>query len=76
MKTEILPGTRVSAFCLFANITSNNGGFMPGTVVCRYGYRSIYKPKCIYPDNVDICFDHELDRISYGHFTDGVEVIE
>lgn len=78
MEKEILPGTKVSAFCPFSFRIPNtsNNDFMPGTVVCRHGYRSSYNPDWIYPDVVDIRFDHIPHLVSHGHFTDGVKVIE
>ena len=82
---ELWPGTRVMAFepTLFKNdvdtplsVTSS-----PATVVCWYGYVSEYMEKeygranALYPDLVDVIFDHDLSRISHGHFSDGVSLI-
>lgn len=76
MKTEILPGTRVNAFYPFSWRVPADNDFMPGTVVCRYGYRSSYNPDWIYPDVVDIRFDCIPYLVSHGHFTYGVKVIK
>jgi hypothetical protein len=48
----------------------------PATVVARYGLRE-YVGGClaIYPDLVDVLFDHRPGRVSGGHFTRTVEVI-
>lgn len=60
----------------------------PGTIVCRYGYHPYWRQGFCdlrdlypggyqvwkYPDLVDINFDHRPDKISHGHFTDGVEL--
>jgi hypothetical protein len=29
----------------------------------------------LYPDLVDVVFDHRPDAVSRGHFTDGVKII-
>jgi hypothetical protein len=61
----------------------------PATVVCRYGEKTISHMNCVhywdspicepdtwlYPDIVDVVFDHRPERVSHGHFTDSVEVI-
>lgn len=58
----------------------------PATVTCRYGYKSIHDyseyddygrkyesiQTHIYPDLVDVVFDHRPEQISKGHFTTGV----
>jgi hypothetical protein len=45
------------------------------TVVCRYGCRSTYNKEWIYPDLVDVIFDHDK-RLSKGHFTYGVKLLK
>ena len=76
---EIFPGTRVKAFdtTLYKNdkLTPLSMTMKPATVVCRYGYRSYYHPEWVYPDLVDVKFDHRKDYISHGHFTNSVELI-
>lgn len=79
---NIMPGDRVKVFdgALFEDdITTPLAiTFLPGTVVCRYGKkdRAIdQEGYWLYPDLVDILFDHRPKHISHGHFTNGVEVI-
>jgi len=50
----------------------------PATVVCRYGCKTRYSgmdEDCVYPDLVDVLFDHRPERISHGHFTEGVDPV-
>ena len=82
MKHEILPGCRVIVFdsTLFKNdketplsITRKSA-----TVTCRYGkLKYDYGDFSLgpYEDLIDVVFDHRLERISHGHFLDGVEHI-
>lgn len=57
--------------------------FKPATVVCRYGFISREmmkmfnwsKETATYPDCCDVIFDDAPDKISHGHFTDGIERI-
>ena len=47
---------------------------------CSYTEQSAYLPISEtqphkYPDLVDVVFDHEPDRVSRGHFTDGAELL-
>jgi hypothetical protein len=81
---EIMPGDRVSVFDhrLFVDdwATPLPITLRPATVVCRYGKRvfhptSMEKP-WIYPDLVDVEFDHRPGVVSKGHFTDGVRILE
>jgi len=83
MKT-LYPGTRIFAFdsFLFKDDISTPLSYTTrsGTVTCWYGYRftllGVTKSKgWIYPDCVDIKFDHR-EQISHGHFSDGVTVID
>lgn len=67
--SEILPDSRIMVY------DGETDAFKPATVICRYGFRSTYNERWIYPDNVDVRFDHRPDRISHGHFTDGVRKI-
>jgi len=46
--------------------------------VARYGQKCHYPVSDVtytYPDLVDVRFDHRPDRVSEGHFTDGVTLI-
>lgn len=82
---NILPLARVMAFdpSLFRDDVSTplSATVKPATVVCRYGYRSKWmddmygKDVGLYPDLVDLSFDHRPSRISHGHFTSGVTFI-
>jgi hypothetical protein len=81
---EIMPGDRVSVFDprLFVDDkkTPLSVTMRPATVVCRYGlkvgYRASMEKPWIYPDLVDVEFDHRLGVVSKGHFTDGVRILE
>ncbi len=81
LKTDlrILPNSRVLVFDsrLFKNDkdTPLSMTMKKATVLCRYGCRSTYNREWIYPDLVDVIFDHDK-HISKGHFTYGVELIE
>ena len=81
---ELWPGTRVIAFdsSLFKDDISTPLSYTrrAGTVVKWYGYVSAYmerecgRENALYPDMVDIQFDHK-PNVSRGHFSDGVEII-
>jgi hypothetical protein len=80
---EIMPGSRVMVFDhrLYKDDFSTplSETMRPATVVCRYGSKVWYprfmtKP-WLYPDLVDVVFDHRPDAVSRGHFTDGVKII-
>lgn len=79
MNNEVYPGTRVMVFdpSLYVNDkkTPPSMTVRPATVIRRYGFRSQYYG-WVYPDCVDVLFDHRPERISKGHFTDCVEVIK
>lgn len=68
----ILPNTKVKVFDarLFKNDkdTPLSMTMQNCTVLKRYGQRSQYNPKWIYPDLIDVKFDYD-GRISKGHFT-------
>ena len=80
------PGSRVYVFdwLLFEDDekTPLSYTFRPATVICRYGVRRSWRlskmvekddiVESIYPDQVDVIFDHRPDQISHGHFTSGV----
>lgn len=70
-----MPGDRVLVFDHLLWIddkkTPLSVTLKPATVLCRYGFRSEYRPEWIYPDCVEVQFDHR-ERPSRGHFTDGV----
>ena len=72
---EIMPGDLVIAFDsrLFKDDVSTPLSYTKGIakVIRRYGYRSTYNPDWIYPDLVDLLFDHN-PNISHGHFTETV----
>lgn len=80
MLKEIMPGDRVSVFDprLFVDDkkTPLSVTVRPATVVCRYGKKVFYSASMtrpwIYPDLVDVEFDHRPGTVSKGHFTDGV----
>lgn len=79
---EIFPGTRVEVFdhSLFKDDVSTPLSFTrrPGIVVCRYGKRShpcLGTPGWVYPDLIDVLFDHRPNRISEGHFTEGAKIL-
>lgn len=44
----------------------------PAVVLRRYGFRSEYNRAWVYPDVVDLRFDHD-GRESHGHFIEGVK---
>lgn len=73
---NILPDDKVLAYdnTLYKNDkdTPLSMTMKSATVLCRYGYRSTYNPNWIYPDLVDVIFDHNK-RISKGHFTTGIK---
>jgi len=80
---DILPGDRVLVFdyLLYKDDVKTPLSFTlrPATVVRRYGELATRYPISEmtlgpYPDLVDVRFDHR-DRISRGHFTDGVELL-
>jgi hypothetical protein len=49
----------------------------PATIIRRYGIRSEYNANWIYPDCIDVQFDHRDEGdISHGHFTNGAIPIE
>lgn len=72
-------GSRVKVFdgTLFINDTKTPLSFTVrlATVTRRYSYQSTYNPDWIYPDVVDVCFDHRPHQISHGHFTEGVQEV-
>lgn len=72
----IILGDKVLAFdrTLYINdkVTPLSVTMKLATVVCRYGTRSTYNREWIYPDLVDVIFDHNK-RLSKGHFTYSVE---
>lgn len=79
-----LPGDRVLAYdsSLFKDDKSTPCLDLtrPATVVCWYGCPiRKYSDDLIlgpYPNLVDVIFDHKPDRVSHGHFGDGVETLE
>ena len=49
----------------------------PAVVVCRYGKKTDYgSGPVLYPDLVDVVFDHRPSSVSHGHFTDCVLLVE
>jgi len=70
----ILPGSRVTIFdpLLFKDDLSTPPSITikPATVVRRYGFRSIHNPERIYPDCIDVVFDHRPGKVSHGHFVE------
>ena len=82
---ELWPGTRVTVFDsrLFKDDVSTplTHTCRPATVVCWYGCVSEYlerehgRENAVYPDLIDVVFDHRPDHVSHGHFSDGVELI-
>lgn len=72
----IMPGSRVLAFdfLLYRDDVSTplSVTMRPATVVCRYGIRS--RQFGIYPDLVDLIFDHRPDEIR-SNFTNGLKEI-
>ena len=79
--SEIWPGDRVRVYDPWANglhgYRQNKGAYREGTVVSRYGYVSYDMMRILgwdyqtaqYPDCIDVDFG---DRVSKGHFTEGV----
>ncbi len=67
---EYFPGTRLMVFdnTLFRNDidTPLSVTMKPATVTCWYGYRD--KQFGLYPNMVDVLFDHRSERVSRGHF--------
>ena len=74
---DILPGDGVKVFdhLLYEDDKSTPISYTmrPATVVRRYGRRSLRFG--VYPDLIDVLFDHRLGRVSVGHFTRCVERI-
>lgn len=74
------PETRVLVFdaLIFKNDidTPLSMTIKSATVIKWYGYR--HPKHGIYPNMVDIIFDHRPDRVSHGHFVDvaGIPYIE
>lgn len=78
-----MPGSRVKVFdpWLYRDDRSTpiSETVKPATVVCRYGSKTTDPESGLtrhYPDLVDVLFDHRPERVSRGHFTSGVELIE
>ena len=79
---NLFPGTRVKVFdhLLFKDDKSTplSHTVRPAIVIKWYGYVSLWMEReygreaAIYPDLVDVKFDHR-EQISHGHFSDGVE---
>jgi hypothetical protein len=73
-EAAILPGARVLVFdpTLFKDdkTTPLSHTMKAATVVSRYGCRSLQFGK--YPDCIDVLFDHRKEKVSKGHFTNGV----
>lgn len=73
MKRILMPGDRVEVFdnTLFCDDISTplSVTMKPATIVCRYGRKSQFG---IYPDLVDVVFDHRPERVSKAHFTNFV----
>jgi hypothetical protein len=75
MKDEIWPGDRVRVY------DPRHESFREGVVLSRYGFVSYDMMRILgwsyetaqYPDCIDVQF---ADRISKGHFTEGVKKIE
>lgn len=72
---KYFPGTRLLVFdsSLFKDDiqTPSSITMKPATVVCWYGYKS--ERFGIYPNLVDVLFDHRPERISHGHFVQATE---
>jgi len=69
-RLEIMPGDRVMMFdntlWIDDKKTPLSHTVRPATIIRRYGKRD---PKFgIYPDLIDVRFDHRPDKISKGHF--------
>ncbi len=48
----------------------------PATVLARYGSKTDYgSGPVLYPDLVDVIFDHRPFEVSHGHFTEWIEPI-
>lgn len=83
---KILSGSRVLVFdhTLYKDdkTTPLSVTLKPATVVCRYGYVSEHMTKLYgakagrYDDLIDVIFDHKPTKVSKGHFTRGVSLIE
>jgi|HubBroStandDraft_2_1064218.scaffolds.fasta_scaffold868868_1 hypothetical protein len=73
---EIMPLDRVLVFDhrLFKDDVSTPISYTmkPATVVRRYG---IKHNDMIYPDLIDVVFDHRPETVSVSHFTSGAEEI-
>ncbi len=81
---KALPGARVIAFdhLLYMDDirTPLSYTMRPATVVARYGQSAEHLRLSDvtlgpYPDLVDVLFDHRPERVSKGHFTDGVHLL-
>ncbi len=77
-QNKIMPNDKILVFdsSLFINDkdTPLSMTMKSARVICRYRNRSTYNRNWIYPDLVDVIFDHDK-RLSEGHFTYGVEVL-
>lgn len=66
----LLPGSRVTIFdpLLFKDDISTPPfiTIKPATVVRRYGFKNKHG---VYPDCIDVVFDHRPGKVSHGHFT-------
>lgn len=77
---EILNGSRVRVYdgLDFKDDVSTPVRMLmrPATVVCRYGCkRELGGEIFMYPDNLDVVFDHRPKQVSHGHFTEGAELL-
>lgn len=81
----LLPGTRVKVFdhVLYKNDkdTPLDTTVRDATVVLHYGsLETIYNSSLTilgpYPSCVDVIFDHRPERVSHGHFTCGITLLE
>ena len=79
----LMPGDRVMVFDPRLYIddfkTPLSVTVKPATVIARYGKKInsnfTGNKDWIYPDLVDVQFDHRPNEVSKGHFTDGVKRI-
>ena len=75
---KYFPGTRLLVFdaLLFKDdvTTPLSMTMKPATVVRWYGFK--HKRYGVYPNNVDVLFDHRPERVSHGHFVWATKKLE
>ena len=70
----LLPGSRALVWdsFMFRNDKETPNLWRPATIIRRYGCKTQFG---VYPDCIDVIFDHRPNIESRGHFTDGIRAI-